>query len=495
MTKNIIIAGAGTAGWLAALHSKKHHPDYNVTVVYDDKTPIIGVGESTTPNFLKFMREEIDIPLKDLIKNCDVTLKNGIKFTNWKGDGSHYYHTFTSDKVEKYFNALATGIHLDEIIKPAVLSKNNKIAHSTDGVEIKENAYKHAGYAIHFNAKLMAEYLQKVGMERNIKTVVGKIEDAVLDSEGYVSEIILDTRQKLKTDFIFDCTGFGRFFVNKVYKSPVESYEEILPVKKAMPFFLNITKPTPPYTEATAMKYGWMWKIPVGDRYGCGYVFDSDLITDEEAYNEICEVTGQKPHVPRKLTFKSGYHTKPMNKNTLALGLSHGFLEPLEATSLLITIEMLNVMTETIPNGNLFNRYKHDEYTDDYNKVIMNYVKNCVSMVYIHYLTPRNDTEFWRNFKTNIPNHVNDILKKVNDYDVLKPNSLKFELPFNISNFLNCMAGVDYINKETIDRNSREHLYSKVHDKVEKYKYLAEKSVNHDEYLNSLTNISKTLHE
>ena len=492
---SIVVAGAGTAGWLAALHVKKEYPDIDIIVVYDDKIPIIGVGESTTPNFIGWINKYLDIPIKDLVKNCDVTLKYGIKFTNWKGDGSHYYHTFTGDNVENYFNALALGIQLDEVDISSTLAKNNKVSFPTKGVEIEENAYRDMNYALHFNAKLMAEYLQKVGMQRGIKTVVGKIEDTLLDSEGYVAELILDTKQRLKTDFVFDCTGFGRVFVDKVYKSPMESYEKILPVKRAMPFFLDKTEPTPPYTEATAMKYGWMWKIPVGNRYGCGYVFDSDLVTDEKAYEEICEVTGQKPHVPRKLTFKPGYHTKPMNKNTLALGLSHGFLEPLEATSLLITIEMLRIMGETIPNGDLFNRYKRDEYTDDYNKTIMKYVKNCVNMVYIHYLTPRNDTEFWRNFKINTPNQINHILNKVNDYDVVKPNSLKFELPFSINNFLKCMAGVDYINKETINRNSREHLYSKIRNKVEKYKYLVEKSVNHDEFLNDLTNNREILYE
>ena len=484
---DIVIAGAGTTGWLTALYIKGHFSESNVTVIYDDKIPNIGVGESTTPNFLSFTEKTLRISTGELIKNCEATLKNGIKFTNWTGDGSYYYHTFTHGEVDKYCSALSSGIHIDEIDLGSILSERNKVPYPNIGVRHDGN-YKDSSLALHFNAKLMAEYLQKVAVERGIETVVGNIEDVILDNDGYVDEIILDSKRRVKTDFVFDCTGFSRVFVDKVYKSPMDSYETLLPVKRAMPFFLDNTDSTPPYTEAIAMKYGWMWKIPVGNRYGCGYVFDSDLTTDEEAYKEICEITGQKPEIRKKINFRPEYYTKPFNKNTIALGLAHGFLEPLEATSIMMTIDMLNVLEKTIPHGNLIHRENRDEYTKDFNRLAEIYTNNCVNFVKLHYLTSRNDTEFWKKGRDNIPESLKKTLKLVDEYDFKKPNELRSHYPFPVKSLIQCISGVNRLGKDMIERNTDEYVVSEVCNLIPKNKYIAAKSLNHDERLNFLTN-------
>lgn len=482
----IVVAGAGTAGWMAALYTKKYYPSDDVTVVYDDKTPIIGVGEGTTPHFVKFMRD-IDIHIPDLIKNCDATIKNGIKFTNWKGDGTHYHHAFShhDHDIERCTCALMHGIDIDKLDVMSTLSENNKVPETVRDFVIHINCQM----GIHFDAKKMAEYLQKVGIDRGIKVVVGKIEDAKLDKDGYVTEIVLDTQEKLKTDFIFDCTGFSRYFVKQIYKSPVKSYEKILPCKRAMPFFIDRVGTVPPYTEAIAMKYGWMWKIPVGNRYGCGYVFDSDLVTDEEVYEEICSVTNQKPHIRKKINFKPEFNAKPFNKNTLALGLSHGFLEPMEATSLMMTIIMLQVLINSVPRRDIFDRIKRESYTEDYNRYIQKMVNNCVDMISIHYLTPRNDTEFWRNFKKDIPESVKRILTGVNDYDVKSPNFIRTLEPFHANNIVKCMAGVDYISRDMIEKNGKILTLEDIKKTAQYNQELSDLSEIHDDFLNKLSSI------
>ena len=484
---SIIVAGAGTAGWLTALYAKKFYPYSDVTVVYDDKTPIIGVGEGTTPHFLHFMND-IDIQLHDLVKNCDITIKNGIKFTNWKGDGTHYHHSFSRSEydVERWTGALMHGIDIDKLDTMSTLSENNKVPKT----ERDFVYYEKCLMAIHLDAKKMAEYLQKVSIDRGIKIVVGKIEDAKLDNDGYVTEIVLDTQKKIKTDFIFDCTGFSRYFVKQIYKSPVKSYEKVLPCKRAMPFFIDRVGTIPPFTEAIAMKYGWMWKIPVGNRYGCGYVFDSDLVTDEEAYEEICSVTNQKPHIRKKINFKPEFNTKPFNKNTLALGLSHGFLEPMEATSLMLTVMMIETMMNTIPRKDIFDRTKRELYTEDYNCYVQTMVDNCVDMIYIHYLTPRNDTEFWRNFKKDIPKSVKRILTGINEYDVKTPNFTKTPLePFNLYNFAKCTLGVDYINRDMIEKNGKILTLENIKKIAQHNQELSDLSEIHNDFLNKLSNI------
>lgn len=484
---SVIVAGGGTAGWLAALHVKQFYSGADVTVVYDDKTPIIGVGESTTAHFVRFL-EAIDISVHEVVKNCEATIKNSIRFTNWKGDGTYYHHAFTrrsEECVQSYFDALYHDINLDDIDLGSTLSKNNKVPMPLDGNS--DEPYDDTNYALHFNAKKMSEYLQSVGVSRGIKIVVGKIKSVSLDPDEYVTDITLDTNQTLKTDFVFDCTGFARVFVNKVYNSPVKSYKEILPVKKAMPFFIDNTGTTPPFTEAIAMKYGWMWKIPVGKRYGCGYVFDSDYINDEEAYEEICEVVKQKPHVPRTISFKPEYNTKPFNKNTLALGLAHGFLEPLEATSLLILANMLNTLERT--GHNIFNRMYNDEYTESYNKHILDFVENCVDIVYVHYLTPRNDTEFWRKFKNMIPEHVSNTLEQIKRFDIKNPGPIWTRVPYDFSSYLKCMGSVNYIDKDTIKRNAQPKSYHKVKKNISIFENVSKNSKDSDDYIIELSNI------
>lgn len=485
---NIVIAGRGATGWLTALHIMRQFPRHKVTMVYDDKIPIIGVGESTTPYFLDFCQNFLEIPTSDLVKECDATLKLGIKFKNWKGDGSHYYHSFSMNSVDYFCGALSKGMHLDEIDLGAQLSEMNKIPKKTDGVEFHGNddKYEYICMALHFDAKKLAEYLERLARERGITIAIGNIQDAVLDDDGYVTEIVLDTKERIDTEFVFDCTGFSRVFVDKLYKSPMDYFEH-LPVKRAMPFFLDKTGPTPPYTEAIAMKYGWMWKIPVGDRYGCGYAFDSDLTTDEDAYKEICEETGQKPEIRKKINFKAGYHTKPMNKNTLALGLAHGFLEPLEATSILITLDMLHILRQTIPGGTLIGRENRDSYVKDYNRMVQKIVTNCTDFVYLHYLTPRNDTEFWRRFHEKTPpKSLTKTLNLINEYDASKPNDLQYLKPFERKSYVQCLAGVDMLNKDMIKRNTCEYTESQVCQMKEKNKYISKRSTDHDEILNNM---------
>ena len=207
----IVVAGRGTAGWLSALYAKKAYPESTVTVVYDDNVPIIGVGEGTTPIFLRFM-EVMGIKLEELIRNCDGTIKNGIKFTNWKGDGSHYYHGF----YETHSSIL--GCNVD---KCTSLSERNKV-----------DTFNSTNKAVHFDAKKLAQYLEKVGTSMGICIQIGKIEDVTLDDDGYISEIHLDSGARMNTDFIFDCTGFSRLFVSKIFILLSNPIKSIYPLKE-----------------------------------------------------------------------------------------------------------------------------------------------------------------------------------------------------------------------------------------------------------------------
>jgi hypothetical protein len=176
-----------------------------------------------------------------------------------------------------------------------------------------------------------------------------------------------------------------------------------------------------------------------------------------------------------------------MNKNTLALGLAHGFLEPLESTSLLLTIEMLHAFRQTVPNETLDYRQWVDGYQKDYNALVSKMVTDCVNMVSLHYLSPRDDTDFWKKVRNNTPKSLTKVLNLINNYDVTKPNSLKTLKTFNHKSFIQCIAGVDMLDKDMIKRNARECLYSEVCELKSKNKYITERSIDHDDLLNRTT--------
>jgi hypothetical protein len=181
--------------------------------------------------------------------------------------------------------------------------------------------------------------------------------------------LILENNEEQLVDFVFDCSGFHRLLIGKHFNSEWASYKEYLPVDMAVPFFIPIDEEIPPYTEAIAMKYGWMWKIPLQNRYGCGYVFDSSLISEEDAAKEIEEYLGFVPEYPRKnkgaFKFNAGGYKTPWVKNCIAIGLASNFIEPLEATSIFSSIDSLrravfNTLSLEECNDDIIDRYNKE---------------------------------------------------------------------------------------------------------------------------------------
>lgn len=409
-----VVIGGGTAGWLSALFLKKYIPKAQVTVVESSDIGILGAGEGTVWNFIEFL-QSIDISPSDIILHANGTFKNGIKFTNWNGDGKHYYHGFydpaevnldTSklpmfDFSLHHLEALKNGVSLDSENFTAHVSEMNKVK-LKEGTKKTTDPYTdftalgHMG--LHFDARLLASYLKTVGVARGIELIDAKVTSVTEDNLHNISVIRLDNGTELKPDFVFDCSGFHRLILGKHYQEYWESYEQHLPVNRALPFFLPRTeKEIPPYTEAIALKYGWMWKIPVGDRYGCGYVFDGRMITDEQAKQEIEELVGHEITSPKTFSFTPGAFYRPWRHNVLSMGLAANFIEPLEATSIWVTTLSLRFFLKYF-EGYLLRNFS---YVDSYNNEVRELNKEICAFIYFHYLTRRDDSEFWRNFRNN----------------------------------------------------------------------------------------------
>jgi|LakMenEpi03Aug12_release.lakeMendotaPanAssembly.Ray.scaffolds.fasta_scaffold139453_3 tryptophan halogenase len=421
--KNIVVVGGGTAGWLTALYARTIFDDFNITLIQSSSIDILGAGEGSQPRLSSFL-DYLGIDVHDVIKKTNGTFKHSVKFTNWDGKQGSYHHYFerfrsTFDRhifdrdhstyylpsipTSAFCNVVESNKHFDHINKEVL--DTFKVPFMPQDIytygENSINDFKYyMNYSIHFDARLFAEYLENIGKQRNIKVIDSIVEDVELNEDGFVSSIVLEDGTKVLTDFVFDCTGFAKLIIGKYLKSKWRSFGEFLPMKKAIPFFIDIDKNfIPAYTEAIAMKYGWMWKIPLQNRYGCGYVFDSDYITEEEAKQEIENYLGYKPTYPRDskgaFNFDPGCFEEIWVKNCFASGLSAQFVEPIEATSIAQAIEMLRLLM--INKYNIFN--DDQDQRDWLNKQNMKESIEIMTFLHLHYITVREDSDFWKEFK------------------------------------------------------------------------------------------------
>jgi tryptophan halogenase len=463
-----VVVGGGTAGWLTALFLKKNIAYSKVTVIASDEIGILGAGEGTNWDFIKFL-QEIDIPVDQVIKHAKGTFKNGIKFSNWNGDGTHYYHPFYDhlgketdpeknrfDPIPFYLHKLVDNKNFNDLQFTSIISEDNRVKYVNDTQEELGLS------ALHFDANLLAQYLQSVGIERGIDLIDDEVVEIITNKKGDISELQLKSGSACETTFVFDCTGFKRLIIGDFYKSEWIDYQNSLPVNRAIPFFIeHDNQEIPPYTEAIAMKYGWMWKIPVQGRFGCGYVFDSRVVSDDAIKQEIKEYLGFEPDFPRVFDFKPGVYKDVWINNCIAIGLSSGFVEPLEATSIQVSTFALRSFAFRI-NDMIRNR---KNTSAEFNKEMKQVNDHILSFLHFHYLSKRNDTEFWKLFSENnvTPPFVKkfgEISKKSlpqdHDYDYLTiatcPIGIPPKNPFTVYNWHMVGAGINYFSSSITSR-------------------------------------------
>ena len=461
-----VIVGGGSAGWISALFVRANYPDSKITVIQSSEIGILGAGEGTTPHIVDFL-DEIDVPISRIVKDAKATFKSGIKFSNWNGDRQHYYHPFPdnfdldntliSELAHTNYplmdlETIANSGSLDDINFNVAACDQNCVRFVPNSKASNKSLdpilhFSRLGRtALHFDANLLASTLEDIGKSRNIEVIDGVVTDFTLSESGDIVSINIGDN-KIACDFVFDCSGFKRLVIGGVYKTPWKSYKQHLPAKRAMPFFIqNPSQIVPPYTDSTAMEWGWMWKIPVQGRYGCGYVYDSDRISDEQAKKELDRELGYEVDVPRLINFEPGRYENIYEKNCLAIGLSSGFLEPLEATSIWTSLMMLNAWVEnpsSITHNDQSARDKINRRHQDMND-------NTLGFVYFHYITKRTDTEFWSNFtKDNkIPESLDKLIAEsqytIPSYDMFK----NIGLDFAAKSFLACGNGQKFFNSD-----------------------------------------------
>jgi tryptophan halogenase len=341
------------------------------------------------------------------------------------------------------------------LYKNGLRIKNNEI---TSTVVNSSKIHPKLSASFHFDAHLVAKYLRKIAESKGIVRVEGIVKSFSQKPNGDIVEINLESGKSIKSDFVFDCSGFKRLIIGELFKTKWKDYSDILPVNSAIPFFLPQSDvEIKPHTRAIAMKYGWTWMIPLQNRWGCGYVFDDTYINSDEAKKEVEELLGHKVEVNRTIKFKAGRYNDFCVNNCIAIGLSSGFTEPLEATAIMVIMFGLYAVMGI--------KQKHKSFDDigfieEYNNYMSTICDDTADFLQFHYFTKRNDTEFWRKVTKN-PIKSKKLVQNIKSLS--KQNGLATTKHTNIfveSSYILVGNGIEYF-----DRNFFMDCYEKYTNK------------------------------
>jgi tryptophan halogenase len=481
--KSLIIVGGGTTGLTTSLILRQRFPNIKITMIRSDKIGILGVGEGSTERWKEFA-DYCNLSHLDIIKNCDATIKVAIMYEDWTP--KKYVHNITpvlaiETKMAQYHAGYAYHI----------VNNNNQIEMSDQNV-IENKIFESHFYnkttpsnQFHFNTQKLNEYFTQICKERNIDIVTDDIEDVILSEKGNI-EKIKSKNNIYKADFFIDCTGFQRLLISKL-GAKWKSYKKYLKMNEAIAFPTKDTDEYPIYTTIKAMKNGWMWRIPVWGRWGNGYVYNNNYINAEQAKKEVESVLNHDIEIFKNIKFDPGCLDKVWIKNCLALGIGASFIEPLEASTISVSI------SQTFLFMHLFENYNEKD-VEEYNKKIQHIMENIRDFVFIHYLVKKDNSQFWKDIqKIEMPDTLKEKMEKWQyrlpiDEDFKETNYFVF-WP---SNFINVMYGLDLFNKENIKKeylsySQETRSYVENCIKKEKLNYNLPR-INHKEYLKLIRN-------
>lgn len=393
--KTIVIAGGGTSGWLAAAaFGKLFNKVYNVLVIESEAIGRIGVGEATIPPLRTFHRL-LGIDELDLIKSMQGTYKLGIEFTNWARKGDSYFHSFgvtgkdcwACDFQHFWVAGQQKGI-ADEFgaYSPELMAARNG----------KMWAYQEHGlnFAYHLDAGLYADYLRKHSIAHGVQRVEGIFNRVNIDPKsGDIESLTMENGEEIKGDLFLDCTGFSARLIEGALNTTYVPYGHYLPCDSAVAVQTEKQGEPRPYTQAIAHDFGWQWRIPLQHRTGNGLVYCSRYVSDDEAMDTLLSNLESKPITePRAFKYKTGRRLKGWEKNCVAIGLSAGFLEPVESTSIHLAMSAVLRLMKLLPHGEI-----KRSAVDEYNKQFCEEMDRVRNFIILHYhATERDDSPFWR---------------------------------------------------------------------------------------------------
>jgi flavin-dependent dehydrogenase len=416
--KNVIIIGGGSAGWMTASTLVKQFPELNVTLVESPNIPIAGVGESTIAGINEWMNL-IGVEDKDFMKATDATYKLSIKFNNFykKGEGFHYpfSYPYTADTTlgvndwhikKMVYPETPNSDYADSFYSIMALVNQNKFDKNLDD---KIPYYKYGqSTAYHFDATKFGLWLRdNICLPAGLKHITSEVKHVKTDEVKGIHSIELENGLVIMGDLFIDCTGFRSLLMDKTLKVPFESFEYMLPNNRAWATripYTNKEEEMVPYTDSTALGNGWVWRIPLWSRMGTGYVYSDKHVTPEEALEEFKDHLKSLGTDTTNLEYKDlkmrvGIHERTWHKNCVAIGLSAGFIEPLESNGLYTVHKFLVELCRTLLRcrDGLDKTISVSQYDKTiYNTTTKKLFKEFATFVAMHYaLTRRRDTKYW----------------------------------------------------------------------------------------------------
>ncbi len=397
--KTITILGAGTSGLVSALILKTRFPNFKINIIKSKDVGIIGVGEGSTEHWSYFM-QFCNIDYYQMIKETGATFKYGVLFKDWtKNEYLHSVNSLNNIKHGQYLSGYGYAI-----------SNNKKNIDYTSSFVLKNKIdITDLPNQYHFDTNKLNNFLSKICNQRGINIIEDYIDDIKIQNQNIK---YIKGKDKYIADFYIDASGFKKILISKLGAKYI-SYKKYLPMNEAIAFQTKDTKEYYPYTLSKAMSAGWLWRIPVQNRWGNGYVFDNRYINAEQAKQECEDYLKEKITINKNIKFEAGMLDKFWIGNCCSIGLSSSFVEPMEASSIGSTIQQSFILMHFIPNYS-------KQAIERYNKLIKSLINNIIDFVQLHYLVKKDKSKFWKNLKI----HLTDNLKE-------KLKIWKYRLPIN----------------------------------------------------------------
>lgn len=424
--EKIAIIGGGSAGWMTASYLKKALPAIDIVLIEASDIPVIGVGEATIFALNYFLRF-LQLREADWMPACKAAYKYAIRFDNWYEHGDQYWHPFeilptceSKLHLAQHWHALNAArrspqhrnrlysdcfLGIDLVSRNRIFRQPGAADHAPDVCDFEVNGGRHEqylSYAFHFDAGLFGEYLKTaVSLPNRVRHIIDKVTCVEPGQDGGIANLAMKSGAKIQADLFIDCTGFSAQLIGKTMQEPFDSYADVLFCDKA------IAMPVPyadrraelrPYTTATALSSGWVWNTPLQHRMGTGYVYCSQSRDRDAAEAEYRDHLGRdrvKDLTCRHIDLRVGKHRRTWVKNCVAIGLSAGFVEPLESTGIHFIHHGVGTLADAL-QGCVYDERR----IADYNRSVTAQMEDTRDFLTLHYaLTNREDSEFWKHVK------------------------------------------------------------------------------------------------
>jgi tryptophan 7-halogenase len=393
--RRIVIAGGGTAGWMvAAAISKTLGKVLDIKLIESDEIGTVGVGEATIPPLVSFNRL-LNIGEQEFMAATQATFKLGIQFENWKDVSQNYIHSFGTTGKDHWTAGFQhfwlkgrarrlAGDYGDYCLELKA-SLESKFAHLPN---------QGMNYAFHIDAGLYAKFLRRFAEGYGAKRIEGKIVEVPIDGvTGNIKAVKLDSGELIEGDLFIDCTGFRGLLIGNALHVGYEDWSHWLFCDSAVALQTRPVGPAIPYTRSIAHESGWQWRIPLQHRVGNGMVYCSKYISDDLAKQQLLgNIAGEVLTDPRVIRFRPGQRLKSWKKNCIAIGLSSGFIEPLESTSIHLIQRGITRLMQMFPSAGI-----RQSDIDEYNQQTWQEIEYIRDFIVLHYhVTDREDSPFWR---------------------------------------------------------------------------------------------------